>query len=88
MSSTFQTNHYCGVDVARGLVLLFGIGSERNPMASSQPCLFVDYNVWWAWRLGKHQGLRHDNRELCLTAAAGPPKDPFLQASSGASAVE
>ena len=42
------------VDVARGLVLLFGIGSERNPMASSQPCLFVDYNVWWAWRLGKY----------------------------------
>ena len=33
--------------------------------------------------------VRHVNagREFCLTAAAGPPKDPFVQASSGVSAV-
>src|SRR5215831_16565657 len=31
-SSAFQTSHYLGVDVARGLVLLFGIGTKALPV--------------------------------------------------------
>jgi hypothetical protein len=31
-SSAFQTNHYHGVDAARGLVLLFGIGTKALPV--------------------------------------------------------
>ena len=27
----FQAVHYCGVDTARGLVLLFGIGTRALP---------------------------------------------------------
>ena len=30
-SSTFQTIHHCSVDVARGLALLFGIGTKALP---------------------------------------------------------
>src|SRR5438046_6070270 len=32
----FQTIHQCGVDVARGLVLLFGIGTEAFPSWDSR----------------------------------------------------
>jgi hypothetical protein len=32
----FQTIHHCGVDVARGLVLLFGIGSRALPSWDSR----------------------------------------------------
>src|SRR5512143_464148 len=32
----FQTFHRCGVDVARGLVLLFGIGTRALPSWSSR----------------------------------------------------
>ena len=35
-SSAFQTNHYHGVDVARGLVLLFGIGTKALPVWGSK----------------------------------------------------
>src|SRR5271167_1704171 len=35
-SSAFQTNHYHGVDVARGLVLLFGIGTKALPVWASK----------------------------------------------------
>src|ERR1700730_5947094 len=35
-SSAFQTNHYHGVDVARGLVLLFGIGTKALPVWDSK----------------------------------------------------
>jgi hypothetical protein len=32
----FQTIHHCGVDVARGLVLLFGIGTKALPSWDSK----------------------------------------------------
>ncbi len=32
----FQTNHDCGVDVARGLVLLSGIGTKALPSWDSR----------------------------------------------------
>ena len=32
----FQTIHQCGVDVARGLVLLFGIGAKALPSWDSR----------------------------------------------------
>src|SRR5450756_2465002 len=32
----FQTIHYCSVDVARGLVLLFGIGTKALPLWDSR----------------------------------------------------
>ena len=32
----FQTIHYCSVDVARGLVLLFGIGTKALPSWDSK----------------------------------------------------
>jgi hypothetical protein len=32
----FQTIHHCGVDVARGLVLLFGIGTKAVPSWDSK----------------------------------------------------
>src|ERR1700730_17616692 len=35
-SSAFQTNHYHGVDVARGVVLLVGIGTKALPVWDSK----------------------------------------------------
>jgi hypothetical protein len=32
----FQTVHHCGVDVARGLALLFGIGTRAVPLWGSK----------------------------------------------------
>ena len=32
----FQTIHHCSVDVARGLVLLFGIGARALPLWDSK----------------------------------------------------
>src|SRR6202162_4476300 len=41
-SSAFQTNHYHGVDVARGFVLLFGIGTKALPVWNSN----TRNNLW------------------------------------------
>src|ERR1035441_8180797 len=35
-TTTFQTIHHCSVDVARGLVLLFGIGARALPVWDSR----------------------------------------------------
>src|SRR5450631_3080991 len=35
-TTTFQTIHHCSVDVARGLVLLFGIGTKALPSWDSR----------------------------------------------------
>src|ERR1019366_6727643 len=35
-TTTFQTIHHCSVDVARGLVLLFGIGARALPLWDSR----------------------------------------------------
>jgi hypothetical protein len=35
-SSAFQTIHHCNVDVARGLVFLFGIGASALPVWDSK----------------------------------------------------
>ena len=35
-TTTFQTIHHCSVDVARGLVLLFGIGTRALPVWGSR----------------------------------------------------
>ena len=32
----FQTIHHCSVDIARGLVLLFGIGTKALPLWDSK----------------------------------------------------
>ena len=35
-TATFQTIHHCSIDVARGLVLLFGIGARALPLWDSR----------------------------------------------------
>ena len=35
-TTTFQTIHHCSVDIARGLVLLFGIGARALPLWDSR----------------------------------------------------
>ena len=35
-ATTFQTIHYCSVDVAHGLALLFGIGTKALPLWDSR----------------------------------------------------
>ena len=35
-TTTFQTIHHCSIDVARGLVLLFGIGARALPLWDSR----------------------------------------------------
>src|ERR1035437_9203000 len=35
-TATFQTIHHCSVDVAHGLVLLFGIGTKALPLWDSR----------------------------------------------------
>ena len=65
----FQTIHHCGLDVARGLVLLFGIGTKALPLWDSKT---RRNNLW-----GGRQRQGRSKRTCELTSSIVPRGTSF-----------